>query len=177
MKTKRILLGILSWGLWLIGAVGAAFVINRTIIVNAMVISGSMENTIMTNDRIMGNRLSYLFKEPERLDVIVFIWPDDPEDFPYVKRIIGLPGEKVEIINGKVYIDDSPAPLDENFYLPEEMKGSYGPYTVPDGTYFVLGDNRNRSQDSRDWITKFVPCENIMGKVILRIFPTFEIVR
>ncbi|MCL2702511.1 MAG: signal peptidase I [Defluviitaleaceae bacterium] len=173
----RIIRGILSWALWLTGAVVVAFVINRTILVNAMVISGSMENTIMTNDRVMGNRLSYLFREPERLDVIVFMWPDDPDELPFVKRIIGLPGEKIEIVDGKVYIDDNIMPLDERFYLPEEMRGSYGPYDVPDGTYFVLGDNRNKSKDSRDWIEKFVPEKNILGKVVLRIFPALEVIK
>ena len=182
MERERVALlpvfrAVLSWVLWAAAAVLAAFVINKTIIVNAMVISSSMENTIMTDDRVMGSRLSYLFKEPQRLDVIVFLWPDNPSDLPFVKRIIGLPGETVEIVAGKIYINDSMVPLDESLYLPDEMHGSYGPYVVPEGSYFVLGDNRNRSRDSREWNEKYVPQENILGKVILRIYPSFGVIR
>lgn len=161
--------------MWIAGAVVLAFIVNNTIIVNAKVISGSMEATIMTGDRVLGNRLSYLFSDPQRLDVIVHLWPDDPEEKPFVKRIIGMPGETVLIVGGLVYINESLIPLDEA-YLPETMVGSYGPFVVPDGAFFVLGDNRNNSKDSRDWQNSFVPRDYILGRVIFRIFPSVGVI-
>ena len=87
--------------------------------------------------------------------------------------MIGLPGEVVEIKDGKVYIDGSPTPLDDSF-IPEKMIGSYGPYTVPENSYFMLGDNRNDSKDSRSWKNKFVRFDQIVGKAVVRYYPSFK---
>ena len=154
-------------------AVGVAFFINSFILVNATVPSGSMQNTLMPGDRFFGNRLAYITSDPERFDIIVFHYPDD-ESVLYVKRIIGLPGETVEIKNGKVYIDGAETPLDDSF-IPEPMKGSFGPYTVPEGSYFMLGDNRNNSWDSRKWTNTFVKKEKIVGKAMFRYWPLTSI--
>lgn len=169
VKTKKILREIFSWFMWIGGAVALALILNNTIIVNAKVISESMESTIMTGDRILGSRLSFFFSEPQRSDVIVFDWPDNPNELPFVKRIIGLPGEVVEIINGRIFIDGML--LDESDYLTEGMRGNYGPFSVPEDSFFVLGDNRRRSDDSRHWANPFVPREYILGKVVFRLFP------
>ncbi len=166
---------IISWVKLLAAALVFALCINQFVIVNARVPSGSMENTIMTNDRIMGLRLSYLFSGPERGDIVVFQYPDD-EKIDYVKRIIGLPGETVEIRAGKVYIDGAAQPLDDSF-IKEEAYGDYGPYTVPEDSYFMLGDNRNNSRDSRFWQNKYVKKNKILGKVYFRYYPNFEILR
>ena len=115
-------------------------VVNNFLIINAKIPSESMENTIMTGDRIFGNRLAYLLGDPERYDIVIFRYPDDESQL-FIKRVIGLPGETVEIIDGKVYIDGSETPLDDSF-TPETPTGNYGPYTVPEGCYFMLGDNR-----------------------------------
>ena len=131
-----------------------------------------MKNTIMPNDRLIAFRLSYLFSDPERYDIVVFKAPDD-ESTLYVKRIIGLPGEKVNIIDGKVFIDDQEVPLSDD-YIMEDMLGSFGPYTVPENSYFMLGDNRNDSQDSRYWENTFLPKENILGKVLFKYYPKIE---
>jgi len=136
-----------------------------------LVVSSSMENTIMTDSRVMGLRVAYLINEPDRFDIIIFQPPDDAASIPYVKRIIGLPNEKVEIITGKVYIDDSDVSLNDTF-TKEEMRGDFGPYYVPEDSYFVLGDNRNGSQDSRYWAYTFVPRDNIIGKIYIEYFPT-----
>ena len=131
-----------------------AFLLGHFVYINARVPSGSMEETIMTGDRVFGNRLAYIKDDPERFDIVIFKYPDD-ESRLFIKRVIGLPGEVVEIKDGKVYIDGSPTPLDDSF-IPEKMVGSYGPYTVPENCYFMLGDNRNDSKDSRSWKNKFV---------------------
>ena len=88
----------------------------------------------------------------------------------YVKRVIGLPGETVEVKDGKVYINGSDTPLDEP-YLPEPMEGSYGPYEVPEGCYFMMGDNRNNSLDARFWDNKFVAKNKIVAKVLFCYYP------
>ena len=163
---------ILSWVLTFALAIGAAFLIKNYLIINADVPTGSMENTIMPGDRLIGNRLAFLKDTPERGDVVIFHYPDDEEEL-YVKRVIGLPGEVVEIKDGKVYIDGSPTPLDDSF-IPEKMVGSYGPYTVPENCYFMLGDNRNDSKDSRSWKNKFVRFDQLVGKAIVRYYPSFK---
>ena len=109
---------------------------------------------------------------PERFDIVIFKYPDD-ESRLFIKRVIGLPGEVVEIKDGKVYIDGSPTPLDDSF-IPEKMIGSYGPYTVPENCYFMLGDNRNDSKDSRSWKNKFVRFDQIVGKAVVRYYPSFK---
>lgn len=153
-------------------AVVVAFVITNFVIVNAVVPTSSMKDTILPNDRLIAFRMSYLFSEPKRGDIIVFRAPDH-EDTLYVKRLIGLPGETVNIIDGKVYINDSKEPLDEP-YLMEEMRGSFGPYTVPEDSYFMMGDNRNESQDSRYWNNTFLPKKNILGRAIFKYYPKIQ---
>ena len=144
-------------------------VVNNFLIINAKIPSPSMEDTIMTGDRVFGNRLAYLFGDPQRFDIVIFRYPDDESQL-FIKRIIGLPGETVEIIDGKVYIDGSETPLDDSF-TPETPTGNYGPYTVPENCYFMLGDNRNNSKDSRFWQNTFVERDAILGKAVLKYFP------
>lgn len=151
-----------------------SILLNKFVITTSTVISGSMENTIMTGDKIIANRLSYLFNEPKRYDIIVFHFPDNEEDI-YLKRIIGLPGDKIEIKDGKVFINDSIEPLAED-YLHEEMKGSFGPYNVPEESYFLLGDNRNSSTDSREWENTYLKKDKIIGKAFLRYYPIIKII-
>ncbi len=150
-------------------------IVDNFLLINAVIPSESMEETIMTGDRIFGNRLAYLFEEPERFDIVIFKYPDD-ESQRFIKRVIGLPGETVEIREGKVYIDGSETPIDDSF-TPETPVGDYGPYTVPEGCYFMLGDNRNNSKDSRMWDNPYVKKEKILGKAVLRYFPGIEVLK
>lgn len=143
--------------------------LSNFVYVNAYIPSGSMENTIMTGDRVFGNRLAYKSSDPERFDIVIFKYPDDPSRL-FVKRIIGLPGETVEIKDGKVYIDGSDEPLDDSF-IKEETYGNYGPYEVPENCYFMLGDNRNNSNDSRKWKNTYVERDAILAKAVLRYWP------
>ena len=146
-----------------------AFLLGHFVYINARVPSGSMEQTIMTGDRVFGNRLAYKNKEPERFDIVIFKYPDDPSQL-FVKRVIGLPGETVNIVDGKVYINNSEEPLDDSF-CPETPEGSFGPYTVPEDCYFMLGDNRNHSMDSRYWTNTFVEKDAIEAQVAVRYWP------
>lgn len=164
---------LFQWVLVIIGAVILAFLIDTFVIVNAQIPSGSMENTIMTGDRVFGNRLAYKFSDPKRFDIIIFKYPDDESQL-FIKRIIGLPGETVEIHDGNIYINGSDTSL-EDVDIKEPMEGSFGPYTVPEGCYFVMGDNRNNSRDSRYWENTFVSEDEILGKAVLRYWPLNEI--
>ena len=171
MKEKnKIIKEVLYWVKYLAILFVFAVIINNFIIVNAVVISSSMEATVMTDSRIIGSRLTYAISEPKRFDIILFKFPDDETREPFLKRIIGLPNEKVEIKNGKVYINDSDIPLDDSF-IKEESWGNYGPFIVPADSYFVLGDNRNNSHDSKDWVNKFVSKDKILGKIYAEYFP------
>ncbi len=157
---------LVSWVKTIVLAVAIALFINFVIIVNATVPTGSMENTIMAGDRVIALRLSYLISEPERGDVVIFKYPDD-EELLYVKRVIGLPGDTVEVKNGEVYVNGT---VLEEDYIREKTEGFYGPYEVPEGCYFMMGDNRNNSQDSRYWENKFVEEDKILGKVLFKYY-------
>lgn len=171
---KKIKSEIISWVKLIVAAFVIAMVINNFIIVKAEVPTGSMENTVMTHDQIIGYRLAYIFSEPKRGDIVMFPNPDD-ESINYLKRIIGLPGDVIEIIDGKVYINSSAEPLDE-VYLKETPEGSYGPYTVPNDSYFMMGDNRNSSLDSRFWEHPFVKKDKIIGKAVFRYSPNWSFI-
>ena len=173
MNKKSIGKELLEYLKMIIFVVIFVVVVNNFLIINAKIPSESMENTIMTGDRIFGNRLAYVLGDPERYDIVIFRYPDDESQL-FIKRVIGLPGETVEIIDGKVYIDGSDTPLDDSF-TPEIPTGSYGPYTVPEGCYFMLGDNRNNSKDSRYWQNPYVEKDKMLGKAVLKYFPGFKI--
>ena len=160
-----------SWVYTFAAAILVALVLKNFVIINATVPTGSMENTIMPGDDLFGFRLAYQFSEPKRGDIIIFKYPDDEEE-KYVKRIIGLPGETVRISNAKVYIDDSETPLQEE-YLKDEWTVATGPFEfqVPEGCYFVMGDNRNDSWDARYWDNTYVAREKIIGKAEWVYFP------
>ncbi len=169
MKNK-IVKEILSWLLVIAAAFALAFIVTNYVIIKAEVPSGSMKETIQIDDRLIGFRLAYLFSEPERGDIVIFKYPDNEKE-NYIKRVIGLPGEKVEIIDGVVYIDGERY---EEDYINGTPEDSFGPYEVPEGCYFMLGDNRNSSRDSRKWENTFLKEEDIMAKVLFRYSPSFH---
>ncbi len=162
---------IISWLLYFVAAVAIALFLKTFVIINATVPTGSMENTIMPGDCIMGFRLAYTFSEPKRGDIIIFKYPDD-ETQKYVKRIIGLPGDTVTIEDGEIYINGSATPYQES-YLKEEWIIATGPYEfeVPEDSYLVLGDNRNDSKDARYWSNSYVSKDEIIGKAEFVYFP------
>lgn len=174
MKRKRILrkilYEILDWSKVLLTALIIAFVVSHTLVANAQVPTGSMETTIMAGSRVLINRLSYVAGEPERGDIIAFYFPDDKSE-KYLKRIIGLPGDKIEGTRGGIYVNDV---LLEESYIKEEINEDFGPYYVPEQSYFVMGDNRNNSEDSRFWKDKFVEKDEIIGKAEIEYFPELK---
>ena len=132
--------------------------------------SGSMEPTLQINDRLIIDKLSYDFTAPQRGDVVVFnptktLREQNFHD-AFIKRVIGLPGETVEVRNGQVWING--APLREK-YIEAPPNYQWGPVVVPANSYLVLGDNRNNSYDSHYW--GFVPRHDIIGKAVFRFYP------
>ena len=135
------------------------------VLINAYIPSGSMENTIMTGDRVIGLRF---IRHYNRGDIVIFPDPDGG-GYYLIKRIIGLPGDTVTIQGGTVSINGTPL---EEPYLKETMrKDESFSITVPDSGYFMMGDNRNDSFDARYWENKIVYEENITGKAVLRYWP------
>ena len=158
----------LEWVVIIAIALAAALFINYVLIINSVVPSGSMESTIMTGSRMMGLRVTYWFSDPKQGDIIVFKYPDDPSQ-NFVKRVIGVPGDTVEIIGGVTYVNGE---ILEEPYLNETPKvRDYGPYEVPEGCYFVMGDNRNNSHDSRFWTNTYVPRSSVLGKALFCYWP------
>ena len=156
--------------------------------------SGSMKPTLLVGDFILVNKLVYSFSEPRRGDIVVFKYPIEPK-IDFIKRIVALPGEEVEVRNNQVFINGKPLPLievgrgEENglrkvIYeevMPEGIKHKvqfyedfpfskrdFGPVVVPPNHYFVMGDNRDNSEDSRYW--GFLPKENVVGKAFVIYF-------
>ena len=173
-KRISIIKEVTSYALVILAAFILASITNRYLIVNARIPTGSMIPTIMEGDRIIGNRIAYINSEPRRGDIIVFYYPDD-ETEKYVKRVIGLPGETVYIADGLVYIDGQA--LDESDYLTVTTAGVSGPFIVPDDSYFVMGDNRNSSWDSRFWNNTFVHKDKIIAKAEFCYYPSMHRIR
>lgn len=176
-KKSKIVKEIISWVKVFAIAIVVAMLVSKFVIINANVPTGSMENLIQPGDRMIGLRLAYTFSEPERGDIVIFEFPDNESEI-YVKRLIGLPGEKVVIRDSKIYINDSEEPLDED-YLPEtwiskngsEEEGGEIVFEVPEGEYLMLGDNRNVSYDARYWNDKFVSRDQIVAEALFVYYP------
>jgi len=132
----------------------------------------SMAPTLEDQDRLIVNKLEYRLPnhDPAFGDIVMLLFPNDPEK-SFVKRVVGEPGDTIRSVNGHVYRNDEPLP-DE--FIPEEYRSydTWGPEIVPEGYYFVMGDHRNNSSDSRTW--RFVPKKYIIGKVQLRWWPLTE---
>ena len=130
----------------------------------------SMAPTLEDQDRLIVNKLAYRLHDPQVGDIVMLYYPVDPQK-SFVKRIVAEPGDTIRSVRGRVYRND--VPLDDAF-IPEEYRSedTWGPETIPDGYYFVMGDHRNNSSDSRTW--KYVPTKYIIGKVQLRWWPMDE---
>lgn len=146
-------------------------ILNTFVFVNAYIPSTSMFPTVNKGDRIMGYRLAYNDRKPSRYDIIIFRFPDDHEKL-YIKRVIGLPGDEISLVGGHIMVNGEAS--DESFCDPgsDTSPGTMVyPFTVPENSYFVLGDNRNNSEDSRFWKDHFVEDSEIVAKAVLRYWP------
>lgn len=171
-QVKSDLKELLGYLIPILVAIAIATLLNKFVFINARIPSGSMENTIQVGDRIVGYRLAYNNATPQRGEIIMFEHPDHPDepDNILIKRVIGLPGEKVKIEDAKVYINGE---LLEEDYLKEEWVNNVGPYeyVIPENCYYVMGDNRNTSADARTWKNPYVSEDLILGKAVFRYWP------
>lgn len=160
-----------------------AIMIRATLAEARFIPSGSMIPSLLVGDRLIVEKLTYYFSSPQRGDIVVF-YPPDPYAPPlngsqrflrwlgftseaaYIKRVIGLPGETIAVEDGKVMINGQP--LSEN-YIKEPPAQDHEPVVIPPNQFFMMGDNRNNSRDSRVWGT--LPRENVIGKTFLRFWP------
>lgn len=173
-KKDAILKEVFSWVKILVGAFVVAFILSHFVIVNARVPSGSMISTINIGDHLIGFRLAYTFSNPKRGDIVMFDAPDVDNKI-YIKRIIGLPGDKILIKDCKLYVNgvEQKESYVKNGW--KMVKGTYGndkEYVVPKGEYFMMGDNRDNSSDSRVWGS--VKRKSIIAKAIFRYYPSFK---
>ncbi|MFO7265894.1 MAG: signal peptidase I [Limnochordales bacterium] len=153
----------------LVGAVILAFLF-MTFIARTFTVEGpSMRPTLEDGQRLLVDRLTYRFREPQRGEIIVFRYPADPSQI-FIKRIIGVPGDEIYIARGTVYVNG--VPLEEPYINGRMITlRTFGPIVVEPDTYFVLGDNRNNSEDSRDPRVGLVPRKNIIGRAVWRYWP------
>ncbi len=159
---------IKDWVVSIVGAIVIALFI-RTFIVELYVVDGpSMRPTLQHDERLVVNKFIYYLRNPEHGEIIIFRYPRDPSR-DFIKRVIAVAGDTIEIKEGRVYVNDEIVRED---YIAEKTRSEYPKVTVPEGTLFVCGDNRQNSLDSRSSDVGFLPLENVKGKAILVFWPT-----
>ena len=167
---KSILKELMGWIVYIVIIVGLAWLIITFVGQRTQVSGSSMETTLSDGDQLIVDKISYRFRDPKRYDIVVFPYQYEENTY-YIKRIIGLPGETVQVIDGYVYIDGEQ--LDEH-YGNEVMLDpgiAEDPVTLGDDEYFVLGDNRNNSQDSRAANGGGIHRKDLLGRAWIRIWP------
>lgn len=167
---------LLNTAIYLLCVLGAVWLVITFVGQRTEVEGASMENTLHNGDNLIVDKLSYRFHDPERFDIIVFPFQFQDNTY-YIKRIIGLPGETVQIMDdGSIYINGKK--LEENYGMevikPETIGRAAEPIELGDDEYFVMGDNRNNSSDSRTDMVGNIKRENIIGKAWLRIWPVSD---
>lgn len=167
MSNSRLGQEIKDWLVSILIAVVLAFFIRSFIVELYMVEGPSMRPTLVNNERLVVNKFIYRFKEPQRGEVIVFRYPRDPSR-DFIKRVIGVAGDKIEIRDGQVFLNGQ---LQNENYILERTRGSYPLVTIPQGHIFVMGDNRNNSEDSRFRDVGFVPLDLVKGKAMVVFWP------
>lgn len=159
---------VLDWAETIIVALVLALIIRAFFLQVFWIPSGSMEPTLDISDRIVVNKVVFHFRHPQRFEIVVFrqVPAMDKEKRDLIKRVVGLPGETLEVKKGLIFINGSP--VEEKHAMNQDF-ANFGPVTVPADAYFVMGDNRPASADSRYW--GFLPQKNIIGPAFLRIWP------
>ena len=162
---------ILSTSIYLLLVLCAAYLIVTYVGQRTQVSGGSMESTLSNEDHLLVDKISYRFHDPERFDIIVFPFQYDKETY-YIKRIIGMPGETVRIDeDGNIYIDEELLEEDYGREVIENPGRAVEPIMLGDDEYFVMGDNRNNSSDSRDPSVGNIHRNDIIGRAFIRIWP------
>lgn len=170
-ENKSVIAVIGGWILYILIIVVLTYVIITYVGQRTRVIGSSMETTLSDGDNLIVDKISYRFHDPSRYDIIVFPYKYEENTY-YIKRIIGLPGETVQVVDGYVYINGEL--LESDIYGAEVMEASgiaAEPITLGADEYFVLGDNRNHSSDSRDPSVGVLNREDLMGRAWVRIYP------
>lgn len=169
---KRYLKDVVSWILYVAFLVAMVYLVNTFVTQRTMVSGNSMYPYLHDGDQLMMDKISYRFKDPERFDIVVLRVDDGTKKGElYIKRIIGLPGESVQITDGKIYINGEQ--LEETYGEEEIQNGGRAVegVTLGEDEYFVLGDNRNNSDDSRYDTVGNLKRERIVGKAFVRLWP------
>ena len=170
-KERGIFSTIFGWLVYILILIGLTYLIITYVGQRTRVSGHSMETTLSDGDNLIVDKLSYRFKDPKRYDIVVFPYKYEENTY-YIKRIIGLPGETVLVIDGYAYIDGQQ--LTSDIYGAEIMDSpgiAAEPITLGEDEYFVLGDNRNHSSDSRDPSVGILHREDLIGKAWVRIYP------
>ena len=169
-KPKGIVKELLGWIVYIAIIIGLTWLIITFVGQRTRVSGHSMEATLHDGDNLIVDKLSYHFREPKRFEIIVFPYRHKENTY-YIKRIIGLPGETVQVKDGYVYIDGEK--LDENYGLEvmEDAGIAAEPIELGEDEYFVLGDNRNHSSDSRDPSVGILHRDELIGRAWIRIWP------
>lgn len=169
-EPKGILKELLGWIVYIAVIIGLTWLIITFVGQRTRVSGHSMEATLHDGDNLIVDKLSYRFRDPKRFEIIVFPYRHKENTY-YIKRIIGLPGETVQVKDGYVYIDGEK--LDENYGLEvmEDAGIAAEPIELGEDEYFVLGDNRNHSSDSRDPIVGILHIDELIGRAWIRIWP------
>ena len=159
---------LFDWAETIVVALVLALIIRAFFLQVFWIPSGSMEPTLDIGDRIVVNKVVYNFRHPRRFEIIVFraVPAMGEEKKDLIKRVVGLPGETLEVKDGAININGQV--VAENHTMNQDY-ANYGPVTIPDDSYFVMGDNRPASADSRYW--GFLPKKKIIGKAFLRLWP------
>lgn len=164
----------LELGLYVFLAIAITYFVLNFVGQRTSVYGNSMYPTLQDNDQLIVEKVSYRFKEPKRFDVVVFqIYEEESdEEVHYIKRVIGLPGETVCITDGKIYINGEELKETYGYYKGQQLMEGYDfsePLQIGEGEYFVLGDNRNDSLDSRK--IGCIQKKDMIGRAIFRIYP------
>ena len=162
---------LLNTAIYLLCVLGAVWLVITFVGQRTEVEGASMENTLHNGDNLIVDKISYRFRDPKRYDIIVFPYKYEENTY-YIKRIIGMPGETVQIKDGYVYIDGER--LLSDIYGNELIKDpqtAADPITLKENEYFVMGDNRNHSMDSRDPSVGVLTKEDLIGRAWVRIYP------
>ena len=165
---KSIKQEIFEWVMVFVVAAAMAFVVRTFIFEPVRVDGASMMNTLTDSDFMIATKFDYWLGDPDRFDIVICNYPNTSDGKYRVKRVVGMPGETIELVGGRLYVNGEF--VEQNFDMTPNQT-NFGPFTVPQAHYFVLGDNRNNSKDSRSIMVGALPRDMICGHVRAVVFP------